>query len=272
MMLCPTHRLPLRKAEPKHTGTRGGWRPNRQPLSKTSMARKGKIARLPLAIREEVNRRLLEGQTAAKILPWLNELPEVKAVLEEDFEGLRVRDNNLSEWRKGGYAEWLARRDRIERTRELSKLSVDLAKAGGGNIAEGAAGILSGRILDVLEKLDDLVDAAEAQPTDGDEGTGEGGQSGRLALIGQYIGDLTLAVSRLRKGDLAAEQLRLNRERLAQTGEALELERAKFQRQTCDLFLKWRENARALAIADGPGTHDEKVEALGQAMFGDLWK
>ena len=90
------------------------------------MSRKGKIARLPLAIREELNQRLLEGQSGGKILPWLNARPEVQAILAEDFEGLRVNDNNLSEWRRGGYAEWIARRERLDSTRELARFAADI--------------------------------------------------------------------------------------------------------------------------------------------------
>src|SRR5262245_46069972 len=125
------------------------------------MTHKGKIGRLPLHIREEINRRLLEGQSGSKNLPWLNELDEVSAVLQEDFEGLLVNDENLSQWRKGGYAQWLRRRDQLDRTRELAAMSVKLAKAGGGNLAEGAAAILSGKVLDVLEKLDELIGMTE---------------------------------------------------------------------------------------------------------------
>src|SRR5262245_724088 len=139
------------------------------------MSRKGKIARLPHAIREELNRRLLEGQAAGKLLPWLNGLPDVQAILGEDFEGLDVNDQNLSEWRKGGYAEWLRRRERLDHTRELSRLSVDLAKAGGGNLADGAAGILAGRLMDILEQLDELTEGAEGAsgilPESSDGGT-----------------------------------------------------------------------------------------------------
>jgi hypothetical protein len=226
------------------------------------VSHKGKIGRLPLAIREEINRRLLEGQTGAKILPWLNSLDEVKAVLEEDFEGLSVNDENLSQWRKGGYALWLRRREQLEHTRELAAVSVRLAKAGGGSLAEGAAAILAGKVLDVLEKLEELIGVTD----------GEGDEKARLTLIAESIDSLTLAVTRLRKGDHTAENLRLLRDRLAQTGEALELEKQKFRRTTCELFLKWRDDDRARNIADGPGTSDEKIEKLGQAMFGDLWK
>lgn len=212
------------------------------------MARKGKIARLPLAIREELNRRLLEGQSAGKILPWLNALPETKAVLEEDFEGLLVRDQNLSEWRKGGYAEWLARREKLDTTRELAQFAADLTKAGNGSLSDGAAAIAAGKLLEVLEGLGDSTPSPET------------------------LEALTLALSRLRAGDHVAEKLRLTTVRLDQTAELLALEQQKFRRLTCELFLKWREDDRARNIADGPGTNEEKTEWLGQQMFGDLWK
>ena len=52
----------------------------------------------------------------------------------------------------------------------------------------------------------------------------------------------------------------------------LSLSERKFQRETCDLFLKWQEDQRAREIAAGGGTHSEKIEALGRAMFGDTWE
>ncbi len=42
------------------------------------MTGNGNIARLPRAIRDELNRRVDDGQTGKEILPWLNGLPEVK--------------------------------------------------------------------------------------------------------------------------------------------------------------------------------------------------
>ena len=227
------------------------------------MSRKGKIARLPSAIREQINQRLLEGQSGSKILPWLNALPEVTAVLDEDFEGLHVSDNNLSEWRRGGYQDWLRRRDRVDHTRELAQWSLQLAKAGGGNLADGAASILAGRILEVLEKLDELV---EAQEQEGDEDPKK-----RMGMIAGMIDGLTLAVTRLRKGDQGAAVIQQNERKLDQNDETIALDRQKFQRTTCELYLKWREDERARNIADGPGTNDEKIEQLGQAMFGELW-
>ncbi len=37
------------------------------------MTGNGKIARLPRAIRDELNRRMGDGQTGQELLPWLNE-------------------------------------------------------------------------------------------------------------------------------------------------------------------------------------------------------
>jgi hypothetical protein len=229
------------------------------------VARTGKIARLPLILREKINARILDGEKFRSIIKWLNELPDVQAVLQRDFSGDPINDQNFSDWHLGGYREWLSRRERIERTREMAKWSMQMAEASGGNLAEGAASILAGRILEILEGLDALVHSvpAEGEKADAKE---------RLELIAGAVDQLTLSVSRLRKGDQNAESLRILRERLAQSAQSIELERQRFQRQTCELFLRWRDNDRARSIADGPGTTEEKVEQLGHAMFGDLWK
>ncbi len=40
------------------------------------MTRNGKIARLPLAVRQQLNQRLQNGELARDLLSWLNRLPE----------------------------------------------------------------------------------------------------------------------------------------------------------------------------------------------------
>jgi hypothetical protein len=67
----------------------------------------GKIARLPHAIREQLNLKLLDGVPAKSILPWLNSLPEAKAILAADFENRPINKQNLSEWKQGGHRDWL---------------------------------------------------------------------------------------------------------------------------------------------------------------------
>ena len=62
------------------------------------MARQGKIARLPESLREQLNRRLREGQLGPQILPWLNAQPETIQTLAELFQGQPVTSQNLSDW------------------------------------------------------------------------------------------------------------------------------------------------------------------------------
>ena len=74
------------------------------------MTRKGKIARLPRAIREELNKRLDDNELGIRLLDWLNSLPEVQRVLARDFAARPVNKVNLSAWRSGGFQDWLSRR------------------------------------------------------------------------------------------------------------------------------------------------------------------
>lgn len=47
------------------------------------------------------------------------------------------------------------------------------------------------------------------------------------------------------------------------------LNEKKFQRDTCELFLKWTEDERAKAIAAGAQSNGEKIQQLGKLMFGE---
>src|SRR5688500_3105784 len=99
--------------------------------------RTGKIARCPVHIREEVNRRRLDGQTASKVIVWLHTLPEVLQVLDEHFGEEPISPQNLSEWKQGGYRDWLKRRERVANLGALSKHALELGVAAGGNINDG---------------------------------------------------------------------------------------------------------------------------------------
>ena len=79
----------------------------------------GKIARLPRNIRDELNQRLENGEPADTILPWLNALPEVQAMLADWFAASPVNRQNLTNWRQGGYLYWLEGRQHHDLVREL---------------------------------------------------------------------------------------------------------------------------------------------------------
>jgi hypothetical protein len=78
---------------------------------KPTGARVGKIARLPSIIREQLNNRLFNGALGKEIISWLNASPEVTRIMAEQFAGKPISENNLSEWRRGGYQDWLRQRE-----------------------------------------------------------------------------------------------------------------------------------------------------------------
>lgn len=220
-------------------------------MSASETTRRGKIARLPLALRDQVNQRLLNGETARQILPWLNALPEVSALLAGEFDGDPINDANLSAWRNGGYQDWLKRRDRVERTKELARYAGQQSKAKGESIADGAAAIAAGKLLELLEAVDETT--GQKLPTD-------------------ELVSITSALAALRVSEQNDVRLAQNEKKLGQKDEELKLAREKFQRDTCELFLKWHADKAALDAANGEGTNTDKIERLGQLMFGETWK
>ena len=211
------------------------------------MARVGKIARLPLEVRSELNRRLADGRPGPELLPWLNSLPETVAVLASDFGGAPINAQNLSDWRHGGFADWEKSRDRFHHTRILAERAAELARAAGGNLAEGSAAILSGRILEILEEL---------------------GPDSSIEDLAQLV----KGVATLRDGDIAKERAAQDRQKITQKDQELALAREKFQRESAEITLRILADDRAKAIEAGPGTHEEKIQLMGAHIFGDLWK
>src|SRR5712691_635719 len=74
----------------------------------------GKIANLPPPIQEQLNQRLQMGEDGKTLLPWLNSLPEVQAVLKADFDGLAISPQNLSDHRTRGFLDWKTRQQALE--------------------------------------------------------------------------------------------------------------------------------------------------------------
>jgi len=92
--------------------------------------RNGKIARLSLEIRERLNHRLSDGEPGNRLVEWLNSVPDVMQVMAEQFEGRPITENNLSEWRAGGYEEWTTLHSFLDETRVLSKNAGEVAETG----------------------------------------------------------------------------------------------------------------------------------------------
>jgi hypothetical protein len=95
------------------------------------MQRKGKIARLPQALRAQLNRRLSDNEDGAVVLDWLNAAPEVPALLARDFGGEPISKQNLYEWRQGGLIEWQTRQDVLAEAGQLAADAGDLTLRNG---------------------------------------------------------------------------------------------------------------------------------------------
>ena len=213
---------------------------------------RSKIGRLPFAIRNELNERIRDGAQGAELLEWLNGLKETKKVLREMGASVSgraasaapINAQNLTDWRSSGYADWLEDQADADRFRRLAEVSHTLATAAGGSAAGIACNIATAKIMDALEAADD-----------------------------DMIADLSKALVALRAGENAAQKVALAEEKNALAKEQLSLSRAKFERDTTRLFIKWAQSKDALALAtDKRLGSDEKTERLGRLMFGDLWE
>src|SRR5215212_5395551 len=99
--------------------------------------RVGKIARLAYKTREQLNLRMLNGELGPPLLKWLNELPDTKETFDEFFGGKPVTKQNLSEWRHGGYQDWLRHQHRQERFQQMNEQGEELqGDEGAGNLFE----------------------------------------------------------------------------------------------------------------------------------------
>lgn len=126
------------------------------------MSRIGKIARLPHDIREQLNRRLQDGQSAPDILGWVNELPQCRQMLAQKFAGRPIDDNNLYEWRHGGYEEWLYHEDRRAQLGAVFEHAAKLDAVGdSAEVAERLGVIVAAELARALNLLEGVYDLNE---------------------------------------------------------------------------------------------------------------
>ena len=90
--------------------------------------RTGKISQLPKSIRDELNHRLQNGKQGPELLPWLNSLPETKELITTKFDHHPINRQNLTEWRHGGYEDWLQHQQREWRIQRVTEEGSDLEK------------------------------------------------------------------------------------------------------------------------------------------------
>lgn len=214
------------------------------------MARQGKFARLPHALKREVNGRILNGESAGTILSWLNAEAGAVRVWDQYFDGAPATPQNLSEWRLGGYKEWLAEQERVESTKSLAAYAHELAGAG-GNLSEGLQAILAGHILEGFETLLHA-DEGDEKPDD---------PVGRIAKLGGVV------VS-MRHADTAADRVKLDKKKVTLKEEDQRLAREKFERATVEALMKWAQTPEAQAILNSGAKKSVQMAELRKLMFG----
>jgi DNA-binding transcriptional ArsR family regulator len=156
----------------------------------------GKIARLPQVIREQLNRRLNDGEPGGGLLEWLNALPAVQAVLAAEFGGSRISPQNLSNWRRGGYQHWQKQQERRANVRQLTEDTRELTDdAGGVEVSHHLSAVL---VAELTESARDSL-ATVTDPVE------------RCARIGEFLH----ALARVRRQDNLAGRLAIERERRA---------------------------------------------------------
>src|SRR6266478_9917655 len=129
------------------------------------MSHKGKIARLPLAIREQLNRRLQDGEIGRDLVVWLNSVPEVQAVLKAEFGERPVNEPNLSDWKAGGYEDWLVHQDTMQQVNQLVANAKELGGASQTPLSELLATCLAARYAVELSRLTTKTPREGTRPT-----------------------------------------------------------------------------------------------------------
>lgn len=123
----------------------------------------GKIGRLPKSIRDELGRRVEDGEPGTELVKWLNGLPRVQEILKEQFGGRPITEQNLSEWKQGGHQEWLRHRQACEKLHWMTERADDLEnEADGLEISDRLASILAAELASHAEQvLKDVTDPKE---------------------------------------------------------------------------------------------------------------
>ncbi len=219
----------------------------------------GKIGGLPAQKREELCRRMYDGERSPTLLPWLNGLPEAQKVCRDQYDGEPINAQNLSNWRGGGYEKWLNEQKALRRTRERAAHSRALAEASGGNLSEGVIAQLTGELMDMLEEFTLLREAGGGLAADGEGGEG---------FDPKMLDSIAKALVAIRAKELEAQALLLKQKQVEQNAIALSLQQEKFELQYITKFIEHAGNQRAHEIATGTGTKEVKMDQLRELLFG----
>ena len=197
----------------------------------------GKVARLPMAIRQELNLRLLNGEEGRQLVAWLNGLPEVQALMAAHFQGQPIGEMNLSRWKSGGFMAWCTQQVALMSVATVFEHSNDLQQAVKNGLTDRMNMVLVARLAREVQIMDSM--------SEGDD---------KAKACREIVGTLSL----LKRGEVQDERLRLEREKLAFRRQAREEE-----------VWKWTKRERIQTSSRGPSAaadeQGQEVEKLMEA-------
>ena|ERR1039458_8944758 len=204
-----------------------------------NLTHNGKIGRLPKAVQEQLNRRLENGEKGGPLVAWLNALPVVQAVLAAVFDGQPIREQNLSEWRKGGYKKWLWRQEALDMAREMAAETGEFQPVDAPPLTDQMAGWVTVRYLLAIRKLMNT----EGEPD--------------LKMLREFCHDVVA----VRRGDHSAARLKMEQERL-------EREREKTEEEIVTQFQRWLKNPGVRDLVCQDYVSPEERERRMREIFG----
>jgi len=215
----------------------------------------GKIGRLPKSIRDELGRRLEDGEQGKELVKWLNAQSGVQRVLKEQFGGRPVTEQNLSEWKQTGHPEWLRHEETRSLVSKLTEQSDDLDEAADGmEISDRFAGVLAVQLIrQAMTRLEEETDPEKRW---------------------QIICEVHRELSQMRRDDHRAVRTGIKRERWSrqmEREEEEELERLEQEnkKHLIDICFSQMQN-RLVAEGFGGGEYGKKMAELIHRIKFDL--
>jgi len=181
-------------------------------MKHSQITRKGKIARLPYELREQVNHHIRDGAPAARL----------NAILVHNGHDA-VSDQNWTNWRQGGYQDWLREQAYLDEIREEYEAVRRQLEAGGFSVLDKA-------ILDVV--LD-------------------------FKSSGLTPDKIASAIAALKTAVNGSERVKIADQRTKLAEQALAFERDKFRFKLAENILRFAKDAKVQEIVARSGSSQE---------------
>jgi hypothetical protein len=190
-----------------------------------------------------LNHRLDDGEQGKQLVEWLNSLPEAQAVVKGAFGGRPVSEQDLSEWKQGGYRDWQKQQERRELVRQWTEDAKDLeGVAGGVAFSSGLSMLL-------------LVELAQAVRDVLEQTTDAGTRLERLQEVARRFAQLRREESNAERAQMARERWDQEQakaeERKRATGALMPLQALLIQQCYLEMFSRAGETSRAAAVDFG---------------------